>query len=1209
MQERPLARTCLDAAASALAVYSTAGNLLSRRLAELSDDRRETEEWWPDLAGDPLYWRCLTLGEPLFAGLAQTAVACLLLSRRLTARGVLLLNVSRAYLDPDSLPVLDELVAVKNVVGNAVAEALQPAMDAHDRGEFGAALRIIDGVIARWPDEAWPRYERAFTACAADPAIEIGAHPSIDAALLRDPFYAKAVGAKHSGDGTYSEMNREAGPVLGGSNAPGALARFGVVAPRLDPWSAAHTALLAVYRDGDGQRGTLEAALVRLGVAPNPAAAAELLLPLATLPRGADAPTLASDDPDGSGTAAASDAEIGATLRWAQYLSAAARTADAGAAAESVLPLLTEQTSAATWARALTLAGTADAWLGDFPRAIGRLSSAVRAHDADPAASLEERVLARYRLADVLSATGRHVAARRELMVARELLGFSGAADFFELLTRVGLLLVRTEAWLGNYATVLAEIPRIGESINDSDGLDEPVRRLLIAETNATAGLLFTRVGGPDSAVEMLREALTMERSVRGEQHSANHHTEALLGSALALDGQHGAAVELLRSSLAKSEKRFGETSHQAAGARQRLADAYRLAGDHATAVGHYLGCIESLRLLPGPAQPAMIDGLAGLGASRAALGDYAAAAAALAEAARADYAALAADAHASIDDLAELRAQRSWVIDLIAAIGLRADATATEVETAAAALINATSVATGITASRRAVGGAAGTASDLAVLTSRYAALAVRGPQGRDLDDFATELLSITNRLAKASGWADGATTPEGAAADDQLPYLSTSQVSGQLAEGTVFLAVSAAIPWQLGGQLVPGADARYVATVITGTGQVTLRALAPVAEIAALAGQFREEMDLFARLPPIPAIQESSRVRLADIGGQVYGHILCPLGGLLEPFAHVVLFLDGPLGQVPFACLVDDQGRFAVERWLFSYLSGIHDLHPMPPAGPGTGVLAIADPDFGTAPPPSANPPPGIASLSESLPAGWLPLHGTSRELTLITEAIGADRLRSLAGPAAGKLSLLQSRGPSVLHLATHAYYVPETDILAIPEDDQKADLRGLSLPASAMLRTGLVLAGANERRELPPQSPDDGILTSLELATVTDLAGTRLVVLSACQTGVGDLVVGDSVQGLRRACHMAGAQAVIASLWSLTDDDTARLIGVLYRELAAGASPAYALHRATRCLLDEARAAGAPPPHPFWWAGFTLTGGLEAVLRRGILAGGRA
>ena len=128
-------------------------------------------------------------------------------------------------------------------------------------------------------------------------------------------------------------------------------------------------------------------------------------------------------------------------------------------------------------------------------------------------------------------------------------------------------------------------------------------------------------------------------------------------------------------------------------------------------------------------------------------------------------------------------------------------------------------------------------------------------------------------------------------------------------------------------------------------------------------------------------------------------------------------------------------------------------------------------------------------------------------------------------------------------------------------------------------------MALANANAHDQNAPT--DDGILTALE-ASGLNLWGTKLVVLSACDTGLGEVKNGEGVYGLRRAFVLGGAESVVMSLWPISDDSTRRLMAGYYKNLKAGLGRGKSLRRVQLDLL-----ARDPKLHPFYWANFIQSG----------------
>jgi hypothetical protein len=131
--------------------------------------------------------------------------------------------------------------------------------------------------------------------------------------------------------------------------------------------------------------------------------------------------------------------------------------------------------------------------------------------------------------------------------------------------------------------------------------------------------------------------------------------------------------------------------------------------------------------------------------------------------------------------------------------------------------------------------------------------------------------------------------------------------------------------------------------------------------------------------------------------------------------------------------------------------------------------------------------------------------------------------------------------------------------------------------------LLRSGLALAGVNQRSA----SSASGVLSALEVTGI-DLAGTQLVTLSACETGLGEVRNGEGVYGLRRALVLAGAETQVMSLWKVDDAATRDLMIAYYTSLEGGGERAGAMREVQRALL-----AAPATAHPFYWASFIVSG----------------
>jgi CHAT domain-containing protein len=357
-----------------------------------------------------------------------------------------------------------------------------------------------------------------------------------------------------------------------------------------------------------------------------------------------------------------------------------------------------------------------------------------------------------------------------------------------------------------------------------------------------------------------------------------------------------------------------------------------------------------------------------------------------------------------------------------------------------------------------------------------------------------------------------------------------------------------------------------------------------------------------------------QSDRAYLAA-GSRLRGAIWDPLAGHLRGATRVFIVPDGALSLVPFAAL--PIGESYLLEWAppVHYLSAERDLVSMPgeSATRPSGMLALGGAAFDYAPSTAGKTsPPTAATTAPSVmrAAGrfcgkfqnlrFQPLDGTLQEVQEVSRTWAgpgrADAARVLVGRQASE-STLKQEAPSyrVLHLATHGFFL--SDACLTSSTSGTRGVGGLSALApvkpaqNPLLLSGLALAGANRRASAGPDE-EDGILTAEEVASL-NLQGVEWAVLSACDTGVGEIKAGEGVFGLRRAFQIAGARTVVMSLWSVDDQATRVWMRSLYEgRFQRKLSTADAVHAASLTVLRDRRARGQST-HPFYWAAFVASG----------------
>jgi tetratricopeptide (TPR) repeat protein len=333
------------------------------------------------------------------------------------------------------------------------------------------------------------------------------------------------------------------------------------------------------------------------------------------------------------------------------------------------------------------------------------------------------------------------------------------------------------------------------------------------------------------------------------------------------------------------------------------------------------------------------------------------------------------------------------------------------------------------------------------------------------------------------------------------------------------------------------------------------------------------------WATLPASPAVDPT----------RLYDQFLAPFAAALVGLKRVYGSADGVYQQVPLGLMPHPEGGYWQDRLELRWLAATRDLLdvslPLPAVAVPKAIL-FGDPDFQLAPAAktaqleamSIAPQPRLRAEGPTRGAfGALP--GTAQEV----EGIAALLQRQgwthevYCGAQALEDVLKEHHQAQVLHLATHGFYLDQT------VETQVDPLLSLNVLGAdnPLLRSGLVFAGANH----PDPTTEDGLLFAYEMAQF-DLSQAQLVVLSACDTGLGELRAGEGVYGLVRACQLAGARCVLVSGWKVDDQATAELMLAFYGHWLQHGDP----HLALRAAQADLR---ARDPHPFFWGAFQVVG----------------
>jgi CHAT domain-containing protein len=351
----------------------------------------------------------------------------------------------------------------------------------------------------------------------------------------------------------------------------------------------------------------------------------------------------------------------------------------------------------------------------------------------------------------------------------------------------------------------------------------------------------------------------------------------------------------------------------------------------------------------------------------------------------------------------------------------------------------------------------------------------------------------------------------------------------------------------------------------------------------------------------------------------GAAYAAFWKPLEPALGAAKRVYISPDGVLNTIPMGLMADSDGKLLMEKIQLRIVNSTKDLLLPAPAAHSKGALLVGNPKFDLSAPQqkaalaqlrngatgagtaltqglpvteAPATPVQVASRGGDLKGGDLnPLPGTQVEVDTVNKLLKTAgwQATEYTGDLALKDAVAQAHAPRVVHIATHGFFLSDEELKA----NAAAQGTKANVDEDPMLRAGLFFAGADRVRQgaAPEAGVDDGVLTAFE-ASQLKLEGTELVVLSACETGLGKDLNVDGIFGLRRGLQEAGADALMMSMWSVPDKETQELMSLFYQKWLGGMEKPEALRQAQ---LEERETVKKRygKDLPFYWGAFVLVG----------------
>ncbi|HEX5044394.1 MAG TPA: CHAT domain-containing tetratricopeptide repeat protein [Candidatus Polarisedimenticolaceae bacterium] len=737
----------------------------------------------------------------------------------------------------------------------------------------------------------------------------------------------------------------------------------------------------------------------------------------------------------------------------------------------------------------------------------------------------------------------------------------------------------------------------------------------IVASMLLSAANLRMIDGDRAAALELASDSVHRFETSLGPESPNTMDALTLVGDLESESGNLDAARAAYQRVLATSEKNLGPDHPSTARARMRLGELEMRSGDLVSAAALVHQSLETTQASLGPRHPQVAAVLVTLARIRRDMGDVAGARelGERAETISRDHLILTAQSLSERQALnyASMRASALPMLLDLAVQGQDADAALRAWE----ALARSRALVLDEMAARHRRGptGDPETAkleAEARGANARYASLLVRGP-GQQPVEFYRKLL---NDASDSKDAAEAALARRGVAFGMRTGTLPFDLLSARrsLPSGTALVAYAS---YSREGSPGKNSLPTYMAFVLApGSAGPVAVPLSSAASVDELVGRWMQEAARPGSVQAYRSAGESLRRVIWD-----------PLLPRLGKATTVLVVPDGALALVNFAALPVGRSSYLLERGpRLHYLSAERDL--VRPAdrtgGAKGGLLAVGGPDFDAtsgfaalrvAPGPSAPLVAMAAAAYRGQRSGCTqfdtvrfdPLPGTEAEVREVSAMWDASMeaavspVSAVFGPVATEAIVkTEAAGHRTLHLATHGFFLgahcPSVTGIARGVTGLAAEQITASVPTHAenpLLLSGLAFAGANHRDSAGPDE-DDGILTAEEIAAL-DLSGVEWAVLSACDTGLGEIKAGEGVFGLRRAFQVAGARTLIMSLWSVEDESARAWMKALYTaRLKEHLDTAASVRAASLAVLNERRAR-KQSTHPFYWAGFVAAG----------------